>query len=57
MGYYGGLGDVFSSDYPIGRKKCTKCGHAHNKKKCGCGCENNEKKIGDGVKLVKDASQ
>lgn len=42
MGYFGGFGDVFSSDYPGGRKRCSKCGHAH-KEKCTCGCENVEK--------------
>ena len=44
MGYYGGLGDVFSSDYPIGRKKCKECGHTHGLKKCDvCGCESDKK--------------
>jgi hypothetical protein len=43
MGWVGGFGDVFSSDYPFGKRKCEKCGHAHGKKKCSCGCENIEK--------------
>jgi hypothetical protein len=32
MGWVGGLGDVFSSEYPLGKKKCKKCGHAHDKR-------------------------
>lgn len=44
MGWIGGFGDVFSSEWPIRRKKCDKCGHAHGKERCQtCGCGSSNK--------------